>query len=126
MCPGSTVNQEVVKMAAAGAAEILRRQVVKETVAEVVVILAKRQKYTLTRLPDIGQHILNESVPGSVWFEENLAGTTFCLTFGFHGLQNLFELCNSHHYCQLRSVLIVCCICIVFRLHKATAVSPHL
>lgn len=47
-------------MAAAGAAEILRPQVVKETVAEAVVILAKRQRYTLTRLPDIGQHILNE------------------------------------------------------------------
>lgn len=71
---GSNVNQEVVKMAAAGAAEILRPQVVKETVAEAVVILAKRQRYTLTRLPDIGQHILNESVPHSAWFEENLAG----------------------------------------------------
>lgn len=41
-------------MAAAGAAEILRPQVVKETAAEAVVILAKRQRYTLTRLPDIG------------------------------------------------------------------------
>lgn len=89
MCPGSNVNQEVVRMAAAGAAEILRPQVVKETVAEAVVILAKRQKYTLTRLPDIGQHILNESVPDSAWFEENLAGTTFCVISGIQGLQNL-------------------------------------
>ena len=76
-------------MAAAGAAEILRPQVVKETVTEAVVILAKRQKYTLTRLPDIGQHILNESVPDAAWFEENLAGTTFCLIFGIQGLENL-------------------------------------
>jgi len=54
MCPGSNVNQEVVQMAAASAVEILRPQVVKDAVAEAVFILAKRQKYTLTRLPDIG------------------------------------------------------------------------
>ena len=82
--PGSNVNQEVVQMAAASAVEILRPQ---------IDILAKRQKYTLTRLPDIGQRILNESVPDSPWFEANLAGTSFCLTFGLtfgiDGLQNL-------------------------------------
>ncbi|KAL0033351.1 hypothetical protein WJX77_005204 [Trebouxia sp. C0004] len=61
-------------MATASAVEILRPQVVKDAVAEAVFILAKRQKYTLTRLPDIGQRILNESVPDSPWFEANLAG----------------------------------------------------
>ncbi|KAL0020854.1 hypothetical protein WJX77_002314 [Trebouxia sp. C0004] len=71
---GSNVNQEVVQMAAASTVEILRPQVVKDAVAEAVFILAKRQKYTLTRLPDIGQRILNESVPDSPWFEANLAG----------------------------------------------------
>ncbi|KAL0039064.1 hypothetical protein WJX77_006862 [Trebouxia sp. C0004] len=71
---GSNVSQEVVQMAAASAVEILRQQVVKDAVAEAVFILAKRQKYTLTRLPDIGQRILNESVPDAPWFEANLAG----------------------------------------------------
>ena len=93
MCPGSNVSQEVVQMAAASAVEILRPQVVKDAVAEAVFVLAKRQKYTLTRLPDIGQRILNKSVPDSPWFEANLAGTSFCLTFGLtfgiDGLQNL-------------------------------------
>ncbi len=89
MCPGSNVNQEVVQMAAASAVEILRPQVVKDAVAEAVFILAKRQKYTLTRLPDIGQRILNESVPDSPWFEANLAGTSFFLAFGIDGWQNL-------------------------------------
>ncbi|DBA93177.1 TPA: hypothetical protein ACH3X2_003485 [Trebouxia sp. C0005] len=70
--PGSNVNQEVVQMAAASAVEVLRSQLVKDAVAEAVFILAKRQKYTLTRLPDIGQRILNESVPDSPWFEANL------------------------------------------------------
>ena len=41
MCPGSNVNQEVVQMAAASAVEILRPQVVKDAVAEAVLILAK-------------------------------------------------------------------------------------
>ncbi|DBB01130.1 TPA: hypothetical protein ACH3X1_001021 [Trebouxia sp. C0004] len=72
---GSNVSQEVVQMAAASAVEILRQQVVKDAVAEAVFILAKRQKYTLTRLPDIGQRILNESVPDAPWFEANLAAS---------------------------------------------------
>lgn len=112
MCPGSNVNQEVVQMAAASAVEVLRSQLVKDAVAEAVFILAKRQKYTLTRLPDIGQRILNESVPDSPWFEANLASTSFCLTFGIDGCKT----CDSTNIIivTLRSVLIVCCNCIVF------------
>ena len=110
MCPGSNVNQEAVQMAAASAVEILRPQV--DAVAEAVFNLAKRQKYTRTRLPDSGQRILNESVPDSPWFEANLAGTSFCLTFGIDGCRT----CDSTNIIivTLRSLLIVCCICIVF------------
>lgn len=73
MCPGSKLDMEAVKRAAAGAADLL----------------VKRQKFTLTRLPDIGQHILSESCPDSVWFENTLAGTASGLTFCNHILQRI-------------------------------------
>ena len=71
MSPGSAVNLEIVKRAAAGAADIL----------------SKRQKSTLTSLPDIGQHILSESCADSAWFEKTLAGTASGLMFCIHILQ---------------------------------------
>ena len=124
---GSNVNQEVVQMAAASAVEILHPQVVKDAVAEAVFILAKRQKYTNTH--SLAYQILDIAYwTNQSQIHHGLRQTWQVHRFVSHSALMACRTCDSTNIIivTLRSVLIVCCICIVFWLHKATAVSPHL